>query len=105
MFRNFIIITLLTIISFISYCTNKNNNPVIPDKIRIVKQNLHHVWEILWGPDNHIWFTERDGKISKMNPATGNIVFSTNINEVSASGEGGHPPIRSPLTDRPAHNP
>ena len=56
---------------------------------RIVKQDLQHVWEILWGPDDHIWFTEREGKISKMNPATGAIVFSATINEVVSSGEGG----------------
>ncbi|HJS56198.1 MAG TPA: PQQ-dependent sugar dehydrogenase, partial [Chitinophagaceae bacterium] len=57
--------------------------------IRIVKQNLQHVWEILWGPDDHIWFTERDGKISKMDPASGNIVFSAPVSEVVSSGEGG----------------
>ena len=25
-------------------------------------------WEILWGPDDHIWLTERSGKISRLNP-------------------------------------
>lgn len=28
-------------------------------------------WEILWGPDDHIWLTERDGLISRLNPETG----------------------------------
>lgn len=28
-------------------------------------------WEIVWGPDDHIWFTERHGKISRLNPQTG----------------------------------
>ena len=72
-------------------CNKKKSNGTTSTEIttRIVKQNLQHVWEILWGPDDHIWFTERDGKISKMNPATGTILFSTTINEVVSSGEGG----------------
>ncbi|HET6766658.1 MAG TPA: PQQ-dependent sugar dehydrogenase [Chitinophagaceae bacterium] len=72
-------------------CNKKKSNETTPTEIttRIVKQNLQHVWEILWGPDDHIWFTERDGKISKMNPTTGAIVFSSTINDVVPSGEGG----------------
>src|SRR5688572_32937790 len=73
-------------------CKKKNTNgtPATTDlTVRVVKQNLQHVWEILWGPDDHIWFTERDGKISKMNPGTGAIVFTSTINEVVSSGEGG----------------
>jgi glucose/arabinose dehydrogenase/mono/diheme cytochrome c family protein len=33
--------------------------------------NLEVPWEIAWGPDNWIWFTEQKGQISKVNPATG----------------------------------
>lgn len=80
-------------IPFLTCCNKKKSNGEInsppADSIRMVKQNLQHVWELLWGPDNHIWFTERDGRISKMNPATGSIVFSTTINEVVSNGEGG----------------
>lgn len=68
--------------------TDNGNNQQEADR-RIVKQNLQHVWEILWGPDDHIWFTERGGKISKMDPSTGNIAFSSTINDVISSGEGG----------------
>ncbi|MCB2209232.1 MAG: PQQ-dependent sugar dehydrogenase [Bacteroidetes bacterium] len=28
-------------------------------------------WEIQWGPDDHIWTTERYGRISRINPETG----------------------------------
>lgn len=81
---------LITIV-LISGCDKKKNNVNIPPEAdrRVVKQNLQHVWEMLWGPDDHIWFTEREGKISKMHPATGNIVFSTTINDVVSTGEGG----------------
>src|SRR5258705_9863621 len=82
-------IFILGISFFISCNKKKTNGTTTEASTRVVKQNLQHVWEILWGPDNHIWFTERDGKISKMNPATGAIVFNATINEVVPSGEGG----------------
>ena len=46
-------------------------------------------WEILWGPDNYIWFTERQGTVSRLNPETEqrNIILS--IADVFEYGEGG----------------
>lgn len=87
---NFRFLFFLFVLS-ICCCNKKKTNGTIATEIttRIVKQNLQHVWEILWGPDDHIWFTEREGKISKMNPTSGTIVFSSTINEVVSSGEGG----------------
>ena len=81
----------LGILPLIICCNKKKTNGSTPTELstRIVKQNLQHVWEILWGPDDHIWFSERDGKISKMNPSTGAVVFSSAITGVSSSGEGG----------------
>ncbi|HJU46321.1 MAG TPA: PQQ-dependent sugar dehydrogenase [Chitinophagaceae bacterium] len=72
---------------------NKNNASTDDnwpsDSIRVVKQNLQFPWEILWGKDDHIWMTERGGKISKIDPLTGNTVFSTTLSEVVSTGEGG----------------
>ena len=59
------------------------------DSIRIVKSNLNFPWDILWGKDDHIWMTERNGKISKIEPKTGNTVFDFQISDVEAQGEGG----------------
>ena len=28
-------------------------------------------WEIQWGPDDHIWMTERSGRVNRLNPETG----------------------------------
>src|SRR5688572_4728766 len=36
--------------------------------------NLNFPWEILWGPDNFIWMTERQGRISRVNPQTGQVI-------------------------------
>lgn len=56
---------------------------------RTVKSGLNHPWEILWGKDDHIWMTERPGRISKLNPKTGTTVFSANVEDVVDRGEGG----------------
>lgn len=72
-----------------------NDNETPPDEewpsdsIRVVRGDLNYPWEILWGKDNHIWMTERAGKVSKINPETGAAVFSYTITEVVADGEGG----------------
>lgn len=46
-------------------------------------------WEILWGPDNHIWVTERSGKISRLNPETGVLQHIFTISDVHEEGEAG----------------
>ena len=75
----------------------KNNNspgPTIPPstveiKDSILVNGLQYPWEILWGPDNFIWMTERGGKISRVNPTTGAVIPVITIADVVASGEGG----------------
>ncbi len=46
-------------------------------------------WEILWGPDNHIWMTERYGRISRVNPNTGAQQVLIGLTDVLATGESG----------------
>lgn len=44
-------------------------------------------WEITWGPDNHLWVTERTGKqISRVDPATGQRKLAATLPEVAAPG-------------------
>jgi len=42
-------------------------------RTEVVADDLHAPWEILWGPDDWIWFTERNGKVGRVNPETGEI--------------------------------
>jgi len=82
-----------------SQCKKSKNNGSIPTpppppgsvaiKDSVIVQGLNFPWEILWGPDNFIWMTERGGKISRVNPATGTVSLLHTINEVVANGEGG----------------
>jgi len=78
---------------FCSRCSSKGTVTVPDawpaDTIRTVKIGLNFPWEILWGKDDHIWMTERGGKISKVDPRTGNTIFSASLPDVVSNGEGG----------------
>jgi len=58
-------------------------------KDSVLVSGLNFPWEILWGPDNFIWMTERGGKISRVNPETGEVIPVLTISEVVSNGEGG----------------
>ncbi|HSI90257.1 MAG TPA: PQQ-dependent sugar dehydrogenase, partial [Adhaeribacter sp.] len=51
--------------------------------------NLHVPWELVWGPDNFIWMAERNGRISRVDPATGQVTPLITVTEVQQSGESG----------------
>lgn len=56
---------------------------------RTVIDNIGIPWEILWGPDNMIWMTERQGRVSRLNPETGEAIVIATIPEVKQINEGG----------------
>lgn len=76
------------------FCSQKqetpppNQEPVTLQE-RVLVQNLSQPWEILWGPDNFIWMTERGGRISRVNPANGAVTPVYTIPDVQSNGEGG----------------
>lgn len=86
---------------FLGFKCNKNDdngggggNPVPPTyaaiEARVLTPNLNYPWEILWGPDNFIWMTEKNsGKISRVDPANGLVTPVFTIPDVVANGEGG----------------
>ncbi|GAA3990511.1 PQQ-dependent sugar dehydrogenase [Hymenobacter antarcticus] len=51
--------------------------------------NLTTIWELAWGPDNFIWMTERPGRISRVNPATGQVSLLLTLPDVTESNESG----------------
>lgn len=55
----------------------------------VIVNGLNYPWELVWGPDNFIWMTERYGKISRVNPVTGAVTPLLTIKEVVSNGEGG----------------
>lgn len=56
---------------------------------RVVAKNLKVPWEILWGPDNWIWMTERYGGISRVNPENGEVKLIHTIDDVVEGSERG----------------
>jgi glucose/arabinose dehydrogenase len=72
-------------ILFFQWSVDAQNNL----QTRTVAGNLDTPWEILWGPDNFIWVTERYGRISRINPQTGEVSEVMIVSEVVERGEGG----------------
>ena len=92
---------LLLLITATGGCGKKNSptpgNPDLPedpdwpsDKVReVVSTGINRPWEILWGPDNFIWMTERGGRISRVNPKTGQVLPLLTLPDIVSNGEGG----------------
>ena len=70
-------------------CKDNQSQAISIAGTRVVKRGLNYPWEIIWGKDNHIWMTERDGKISRIDPVSGNTTFSFTIPDVESNNEGG----------------
>ncbi|MCG2618175.1 PQQ-dependent sugar dehydrogenase [Terrimonas sp. NA20] len=87
----FFAITLTTVLFACKKDDDENPTPSEPTELKdsIVARNLHFPWDMAWGEDNHIWITERNGKISRFNPANGEIKTVITIPDVVANGEGG----------------
>lgn len=50
---------------------------------RVVATGLEFPWEITWGPDDHLWVTERSGKrVTRVNPEDGSTSVALTIEEV-----------------------
>ncbi len=92
-FRKFGWLLLIPLVAAL-HCKKSNPDNVEPAgavelKQTVIVNNLSFPWEILWGPDNQIWMTERGGRISRVNPATGAVTPLVTISEVVPNNEGG----------------
>ncbi len=63
-------ITLLCF-AFLFFCSVSHAQVALQPVVssRILKDSLFIPWEILYGPDNHIWFTQKNGFICRMDTA------------------------------------
>ena len=50
-------------------------------ELRTVADGLDTPWEVVWGPDDYLWITERAGYISRIHPETGEQSTLLNIND------------------------
>ncbi len=81
-----LITPILSILSFILFSCQANSQTLVT---RVVAQNFEHPWEIIWGPDNQLWMTERIGKITRVDPVTGTKTPLLTIAQVVTGGERG----------------
>jgi len=67
---------LISSLLLLIFCVNKSSfsQSIALDSTQIdtthIATNLRTVWEMIYGFDGDIWFTERIGKVSKVNPIT-----------------------------------
>src|SRR6185295_8017152 len=54
-------------------------------QVKVLNNKLNYPWEILWGPDNYIWFTEREGYVKRMDPSNGKVTLVKKINDVAST--------------------
>ncbi|SEA60582.1 PQQ-dependent sugar dehydrogenase [Pedobacter hartonius] len=90
--RIFTLIFSLFILSACEKGGGDESEKKLPDaelKTEVLTQSLVFPWEMVYGSDNYIWFTERAGKISRLNPKNGVIALVHTITEVNSTGEGG----------------
>jgi glucose/arabinose dehydrogenase len=57
--------------------------------VRVVKDSLFIPWEILWGPDNKIWLTQKNGYICRLDPKTRQLDTLYHETATVANNEGG----------------
>jgi len=89
-------IGMILIISFSSCAKDKPVTPKPPNPAdsvaltdKVLTDQLSLPWELVWGPDNFIWMTEKRGVISRVDPATGIASPVFTIADVEVSSEGG----------------
>lgn len=88
-------IVLLSLLLF--FCSGDDTNPSNPDPdgeepinaTTTLISTLSVPWELVWGPDDFLWVTERNGKISRIHPDTGAQQEVFTISNVAQVGESG----------------
>jgi glucose/arabinose dehydrogenase len=53
--------------------SQKDSTYYVPDylEVEVICNDLKIPWDMSWSSTGHIWFTERDGNINRLNPQTG----------------------------------
>ena len=57
---------------------------------RVVTTNLANPFQIVWGPDDYLWITERTaGRVTRVRPSDGSSTVAITIGDILADGPGG----------------
>lgn len=66
----------------------RNQHNVGPEAfgLRVVATGLGNPWEVAWGPDDHLWVTERTGfRVTRVNPVDGSKHVALELDDVYQS--------------------
>jgi glucose/arabinose dehydrogenase len=93
--RNLLFIVLVML--FGTACKKRSSSDIIVEpplkdatlQARVITEGLNQPWELVWGSDSKLWMTERGGKISRVDTATGSVTLVSTIADVKSIGEGG----------------
>jgi glucose/arabinose dehydrogenase len=58
-------------------------------RVETIVTGLDTPWDLAWGPDSQLWVTERGGRVSRVDPSTGQRTTAGQVPDVSENGEGG----------------
>lgn len=85
-------LAVISLVLILSSACNKTEAPPVTDAeidINVLAEKLSYPWELVWGPDDKLWMTEKGGRISRVDPTSGAIDTVFTIPDVVARGEGG----------------
>ncbi len=60
----------------------------VPLKVETLVGGLDTPWDLVWGPDDVIWVSERPGRISRVDPATGERVVVGELDALETAESG-----------------
>jgi aldose sugar dehydrogenase len=86
--KNFALAILLFLLSNTFLKAQFTLDSTIVDTSTVIR-GIDVPWEIIWGPDGHIWMTERFGRISRVNPQTGQQQELHLLQDCHQQGESG----------------
>jgi glucose/arabinose dehydrogenase len=74
-------------------CWNDSSTTTLEEvtglRVETVVTGLDTPWDMAWGPDGQMWVTERGGRVSRVNLATGQRTTAGQVASVTESGESG----------------
>ena len=71
-----------------SDCGRRGQPTAEPFTVTTLATDLATPWDLVWGPDSMLWVSERTGRISRVDPATGRRSVAGTL-DVREWGEGG----------------
>ncbi|WP_066374464.1 glucose/sorbosone family PQQ-dependent dehydrogenase [Herbidospora mongoliensis] len=69
------------LVALVSACASAAEGPE-PSEIRVVATGLDDPYEIVWGPDDFLWVTEKTGKrVTRVDPANGRKIVALTVDD------------------------